>query len=420
MITNLEAKATILFANRARRVLDALNAAPKVVEPEPPPKEPKETRAQRREKEKFGEHPRNRRITGLTYLWEENVPPKDRRKGLKRLVKTLKEEWNASPRRHGDTEKGDAEAVCHGQQSGCPCARGEGDADAVCHGQQLGCPCARGEDNADAELRFSLTAPWERDVAAWELPCNAGRSIEDICVDLQMSRARLTTLTKEYCGLTAQELIDGFRISKLKNALVVRLRAAARKLWGPPGSFVWTKLEDVPLPEGWVGASSEPRASASGSTAPLRSRLGDAPKHSMFFRTSCEDYYKEERGDEIARRTAELIAQLRDAFEIEAWAVHLGFASAARLKRACLTVLGRTIKQLERILSAEVVRYYLCVEEKAMRELACRDDQSAITMRARLYYWRSEDKPTAPFLDEWSKYEVLARDWLIAMYKAYG
>ena len=127
MISNLEAKATILFANRAKRVLDALRAAPEPSEAEPkPPKKPKDTPAQRREKKRFGEHPRNRRITGLTYLWEENVPPKDRRKGLKRLVKTLKEEWNASPRSHGDTENDDAEngdAVCHGQQLGCPCSQ---------------------------------------------------------------------------------------------------------------------------------------------------------------------------------------------------------------------------------------------------------------------------------------------------------
>jgi len=128
MISDLEAKATILFANRAKRLLDAMRAEVA----QPPSAEctgggacatpPKDTPAQRREKKRFGDHPKNRRITGLTYLWEENVPPKDRRKGLKRLVKTLKEEWNASPRRHGDTEKGDAEAVCHGQQSGCPCA----------------------------------------------------------------------------------------------------------------------------------------------------------------------------------------------------------------------------------------------------------------------------------------------------------
>ena len=265
MISNLEAKATILFANRAKRVLDALRADPKP-EPKPPPK-PKDTPAQRREKEKYGPHPQWRRDSGITFSQEKNLTPKQRRKGIKRLVKRLKEKWNASPRSHGDAENGAAvqsaignwqsamedDAVCHGQQSGCPCAA-RGDADAVCHGQQSGCPCARGEDAADTDtLRFSLTAPWERDVAAWTLPCNAGRSIEDLCVELQMSRARLTTLTKEYCGLTAQELIDGFRIGKLKNALAERLRSAARELCGPPGTFAWTKLESVPLPEGWPG-----------------------------------------------------------------------------------------------------------------------------------------------------------------------
>jgi len=414
MFSDLEAKATILFANRAKRLLDAMRAIsePSEPEPKPPPKKTKDTPAQRREKKKFGPHPRWRRGTSFTFLWEKNLTPKDRRKGLKWLVKTLKEEWNASPRRHGDTEKGDAE-----------------NGEAVCHGQQLGCPCANSEGDADTDTaRFSLSTPWEKDVAAWALPCNAGRSIEDICVGLAMSRARLTTLTKEYCGLTAQELVDGFRIGKLKNALAERMRSAARDLWGPPGTFARTKLDEVPLPEGFgatgCGSSQSVRealgATGCSSSQPVAPGTRRGTKHSMFFRSKGEDYYKEERGEEITRRTAELAEKLRDAFEIEAWAVHLGFASAARLKRACLVVLGRTIRQLERILSAEVVRYYICAEDRVIRELACRDDQSAMTLRARLYYGNSDAKPTAPFLDEWSKYEVLARDWLMAMYKAYG
>ena len=320
MISDLEAKATILFANRAKRLMDAMRAIsePSESEPKPPPKTPKETRAQRREKEKYGDHPRWRRGTSFTFLWEKNLTPKDRRRGLKWLVRTLKEEWNASPRRHGDAEKGFPSPL-----------RGEGRRE--CEAR------ARGEVEADDTARFSLNAPWERDVPAWALPCNAGRSIEDICVGLAMSRARLTTLTKEYCGLTAQELIDGFRIGKLKNALVVRLRAAARELWGPPGTFAYTKLEAVPLvsTETSAGAASAMPASSNSlstdlkqprSVAPATQR---APKRSMFFRSKGEDFYKEERGDEMARRTNELAAKLRDAFEIEAWAVHLGFASAA-------------------------------------------------------------------------------------------
>ena len=109
MFSDLEAKATILFANRARRLLDAMrdgtagqgggaaaeSSGTQTPEPEPLPKEPKETRAQRREKKRFGPHPKNRRVTGITFSQENNLTPKQRREGLKRLVKQLKEDWNA-------------------------------------------------------------------------------------------------------------------------------------------------------------------------------------------------------------------------------------------------------------------------------------------------------------------------------------
>ena len=98
----------------------------------------------------------------------------------------------------------------------------------------------------------------------------------------------------------------------------------------------------------------------------------------------------------------------------------MGFASAARLRRACLNVLGRSLRALERALAAEVVRYYSCAEDKALRQVAMADGDNPNVIRARWIYNESEDAPTEPFLDEWSKAEALARDWLERMRAAFG
>jgi hypothetical protein len=132
-----------------------------------------------------------------------------------------------------------------------------------------------------------------------------------------------------------------------------------------------------------------------------------------------EDYACEERGDERARRIGELVAALRRNFDVEDWAARVGFGSGARLKRACLNVLGRSLRALERALAEEAVRYYICAEDKVLRQVAC-GDESARVARARWIYHRSEDAPKEPFLDEWSKAEELARDWLERMRAAFG
>ena len=128
----------------------------------------------------------------------------------------------------------------------------------------------------------------------------------------------------------------------------------------------------------------------------------------------------ESRAEKQARRAEELLRKIREDFELEAWAVELGFATPQRLKRACLNVLGKTLRQLERALAAEVVRFYRAAEAKALRELARRDDASIQTLLARELYSDSGEKPEAPYLDEWSKWEELAPDWLKRMVGEFG
>ena len=133
-----------------------------------------------------------------------------------------------------------------------------------------------------------------------------------------------------------------------------------------------------------------------------------------------EEYAAEERYEERERRTGELAAALRRDFDLESWAASVGFANGARLKRACVNVLGKSLRTLERALAAEVERYYLCAEDKVLREIACQETESPNVIRARWIYNESEDAPTEPFLDEWSKAEALAREWLEKMRKEFG
>ena len=90
------------------------------------------------------------------------------------------------------------------------------------------------------------------------------------------------------------------------------------------------------------------------------------------------------------------------------------------MKRACVNVLGKSLRMLERQLAVEVVRYYLCAEDKVLREVAMANGDNPDVIRARWVYNQSEDAPTEPFLDEWSKAEALAREWLEKMRGEFG
>ena len=133
-----------------------------------------------------------------------------------------------------------------------------------------------------------------------------------------------------------------------------------------------------------------------------------------------EDYAREERYEERARRIGELAAKLRENFDLETWAVGLGFASGARLKRACLNVLGKSLRAIERALAEEVVRYYICAEDKVLRKIACMETETPNVIRARWVYGKSDEAPKEPFLDEWLKAEELAKEWLEKMKAAFG
>jgi len=257
---------------------------------------------------------------------------------------------------------------------------------------------------------------------------------------LGISRARLTRLTKEYCGLSAGELVDGFKIRALRTELVTQLRAAAREMWGMPGEFAERLSVEGAFSNGasLLSADCERRSrffktvdwkarreDAAGRVlellSALKSRRADPSPYPL---PQGEGMYNGDGDGQLIVEASPFFEQTRMSAppcDLEGLAVRLGFESERKLKRACVTVFGKSLGAIERTLAAEIVEYYLCIEEKVLRDLASRVDESAIVCRARyLYSGDDEYRPQAPFLDRYSAMEAFKVDWLKAMTEAFS
>jgi len=370
-----------------------------------------------------------RRVTGLTVENEKFADAAERRAGIGRLVKQI--EKNVSPHFLPQRTQRTAEGRKTGTENGGDRQRGIFSAGGVRPQQtRMAAPPLRGA--------IGCTTDWMPEIAAWARVMNGGVSIEGMCEQLGISRARLTRLTKEYCGLSAGELVDGFRLRGLKAELLGPLRSASREIWGAPGNFA----EQLSV----EGAFSKGASLLS----------ADCEKRSRFFKTVD---WKAVRED-AAGRVLELLAVLRGRradsspypllqgegmhngegqrmeegspfFEptgmcappcdLETLAMRLGFGSAVKLKRACVTVFGKSLASIERTLAAEIVEYYLCIEEKVLRDLASRAGESGLVCRARyLYSGDDEYRPEVPFLDRYSAMEAFRADWLDRMGGEFG
>ena len=79
---------------------------------------------------------------------------------------------------------------------------------------------------------------------------------------------------------------------------------------------------------------------------------------------------------------------------------------------------GRSPRELENLLAADVVYYYFAAEVRILREIACKDKSGGGVFRARELYHDCEDEPKEPFGDLWSSLEFGKAKWLAAMQKA--
>ena len=283
------------------------------------------------------------------------------------------------------------------------------------------------EERAKMEKRETKRAnwmgAWGEDVAEWRRVSLGGRSVESICFQLGMTRARLTSLTKEVLGISAGDLIDGFKIRGLRTYLIGQLREAASRLWGCPGDFAVRRCDgrETGTARRGEGAKNGGRFTrlAGETPAPHRSLHG----RSRYFRTSAAEFLGLEDWEEEGLRVSELLGSLdavreENDFRLASFVTLLGFESAAKFRAACLTVMGRTLEQLERLLAHEIVHYYLAAEDRALRKLAGRDDD--IGFCAREVYWGCENVPEEPFLDRWSANEAGRPEWLAKMREEFG
>ena len=369
-----------------------------------------------------------RRVTGMTVSIEPFMDRRERRAGLKRLVKWLKKRTR---RGDGETRGGRAalglkSGVQRSENGFRPVAPGGGVHGGMLDGLDLEAGVGR-----DMFVQTGMSAPLDggsvpldgrsaplnggsvpldgrsapssmprrlRAVGEWAIPLEEWAAVrerswvESICGELGISLSGLSRLTREQCGLSAQELIDGFNIGRLRHALLEKCREAARALWGVPGEYAKSRC-------------LEPRRS-------LLTEDGD------FFRHE-QKLFEETEEESIERRMSDILGLLR-GIDLDVLAMKHGFGNSARLKRACLNVIGSSFKRVMETMARDVLDYYLCAEQKALRDLASREPASGMVMRARMLYWDDEKTPTAPFLDRWSAAEFGAAEWLRGMSDAFG
>jgi len=275
--------------------------------------------------------------------------------------------------------------------------------------------------------KLSITSEWGAEIEKWGGVRHAGRSVESLCVELGITQAKLSGLLREGFGLSASEIVDGIKIRGLKNLLMGQLKEAAWKLWGAAGSFAQVRCY-LPLSSGEGERSSLGRPARAPDLG--RDARGTA-KRSKYFRTRAEEFFGVLPGDEERIRIRELLGALdslreENDFLIDNLALQLGFDSAARFRKACWTVMGRSLEQLEKLLAHEIVDFYLAAEDRELRELARRNPAGAespghyIYAAREIYCGDAETVPEAPFLDRWSAMEFGRPEWLAAMRKEFG
>ncbi|HYG77584.1 MAG TPA: hypothetical protein VEK08_21440 [Planctomycetota bacterium] len=262
------------------------------------------------------------------------------------------------------------------------------------HSGAMGATLPNGAIRQKLTLTDDATPAFEQ----WARVQHGGVTVEAVCARFNIPHFTLDTLLKETFSISAAQLVNGFLLRGLKNELRAELRRAARSIWGTPGSLAQRLVVE--------GALTRRKSVLSGKEDRLR-----------VFRA--EPSWETIRGDELSR-AAELLAELRRSRELGETAARLGLGSAAKLKEACLTVFGKTLRTLEEEFAREVAAYYLCAEEKVLRDMAAQDGETALTCRARYLYSGDEQyRPEAPFLDRWSAMELRA-GWLEAMAAAFG
>ena len=237
--------------------------------------------------------------------------------------------------------------------------------------------------------------------------CASKRSLARLCEKLGLSAAKLTQLTQEIQNISGAELLDGLKLRRMRGVLLEQFKAAAFSIWGSPGALSQQRC---------FALGTETRRLEACATKGRRDAGGPSG-------LDCWAEQEETPAAELARRTQELLdaweRRQRGGNETPLF-LRMNFASRAKLDRACVVVFGKTLRQTLMQAAREIVEFYLCAEDKVLRDLACKDEELAGVLRARWLYHKCDEAPEEPFLDRWSMMKTFRTQWLIAMWKEFG
>ena len=332
-----------------------------------------------------------RRVSGMTEAIEKFMDRRERKAAIERLIKWLKKKTRVNGNSNFQSPIiNDQINDNHGNGNDRNCGA---NSDFAQTGMSAPLPSVflRAQRERAEKEKLSLTGDWDFAVREWAVAQE--RSEESLCRELGISHGGLTRLTKEFSGTTAQETVDGFKMGRLNHSLKEHLREVARALWGVPGDYV--KMQCIERPRSCLMPDGD------------------------FFHQSQQKLFEESEEEMIERRSNAIFAAT-STIDLQSIALECGFGSAARLKAACVNIFGKSIKAVLKVLAREVLEFYLCAEQKALRDLASREPTNAMVMRARTLYWDDEKAPSAPFMDRWSAAEFGKRDWLVRMADAFG
>ena len=257
------------------------------------------------------------------------------------------------------------------------------------------------------ELQLLTMESRAEDVGSWDCARNGAVSLPRLCEKLSLSAAKLTQLTQEIQNISGGELLDGLKLRRLRGVLLEQFKAAAFSIWGSPGALAQQRC---------FGMGTDTRSLEACATKGRR----DAGSPSGLDAWAAQE---ETPAAELARRTAELLdawdERQRGGIDTPLF-LRMNFPSRAKLDRACVVVYGKTLRQTLNQAAREFVEFYLCAEDKVLRDLACKDEELAGVLRARWLYHRSDEAPEPPFLDRWSCAKTFRTMWLMALCKEFG
>ena len=179
--------------------------------------------------------------------------------------------------------------------------------------------------------------------------------LEAICIELGIARRKLSSLTKELTGMSAQETIDRIRAESVSAAVKAKLADNAREAYA--GYF---QIEEKEYRKGSVApvwknpaAVGEEQLEKERQTARAFAEAGITIRPELGW-AYCANKLLLRTWDERRSQPAISWSERKNAAARQQFARELGFSSYARLYRACLLSSGKSPMELEHAAAVEL------------------------------------------------------------------